>query len=107
MAPKLFGVSAILPGDPHGSEMIRRITSEDPEERMPYKKDPLTDEEVSVLRRWIIQGAEWDVHWAYQPIKKTTVPSTTFFSGILGGKTKASDTEIDLFIRDKLAEVKL
>ncbi len=107
LAPTLSGVSAILPGDPHGSEMIRRITSEDPEERMPYKKDPLTDEEVSVLRRWIIQGAEWDVHWAYQPIKKTTVPSTTFFSGILGGKTKASDTEIDLFIRDKLAEVKL
>ena len=107
VAPTLSGVAAILPGDPHGSEMIRRITSKDPEERMPYKKAPLTKEEVSVLRRWIKQGAVWDVHWAYQPVKNTPAPSTTFFSGILGGKSDAGGTEIDLFIREKLKEVKL
>ena len=36
------GKPAIIPGDPGGSEMIRRITMKDPEERMPYKHEPLS-----------------------------------------------------------------
>ena len=34
------GKFAIIPGDPEHSEMIRRITNKDPEERMPYKHEP-------------------------------------------------------------------
>src|SRR5215471_20292668 len=30
------GKPAIIPGDPEHSEMIRRLTSHDPDERMPY-----------------------------------------------------------------------
>src|SRR5688500_11061879 len=32
------GKPAIVPGDPEHSEMIRRLTLKDPEERMPYKE---------------------------------------------------------------------
>src|SRR5689334_10136129 len=31
------GKPAIIPGDPGASDMIRRLTLKDPEERMPYK----------------------------------------------------------------------
>jgi hypothetical protein len=40
------GKYAIVPGDAAHSELVKRITATDPQERMPYKKDPLTKEEI-------------------------------------------------------------
>ncbi len=68
------GTPAIVPGDAAHSELIRRITSHDEEERMPYKKEPLTDEEIAVLTAWIDQGAPWGNHWAYQAVQQPTPP---------------------------------
>lgn len=68
------GKPAIVPGRPGQSEMIRRITHNDPEERMPYKHEPLSKEEIRILRAWIKQGAEWGDHWAYVAVEKATVP---------------------------------
>jgi len=68
------GKPAIIPGDPDHSEMIRRLTSNDPDERMPYKHDPLSKDEINVLRKWIKQGAKWGDHWAYLPVKKVEIP---------------------------------
>src|ERR1044071_6159618 len=56
------GKYAIIPGDPAHSEMIRRVTITDPEDRMPYKHDPLSKKEITILRRWIRQGAQWGQH---------------------------------------------
>ena len=53
------GKRAIIPGDAANSEMIRRITLNDPEERMPYRHDPLSKENIAILRRWINEGAHW------------------------------------------------
>src|SRR5580658_1764534 len=53
------GKFAIIPGDPDHSELIRRISLKDPEERMPYKHDPLTAGEIKILKNWIKQGAKW------------------------------------------------
>ena len=58
------GKPAIIPGDPDKSEMIRRITTNDPEDRMPYKHDPLSDKEIDMLKQWIKEGAQWGDHWA-------------------------------------------
>ncbi len=54
---------AIVPGDPDGSLMIKRITAEEmpPEEhqaRLSYR--PVTSGELEKLRRWISEGAPWD-----------------------------------------------
>lgn len=68
------GRPAIIPGDPDHSEMIRRITSRDPESRMPYKHEPLTKEEIDVLRDWVKEGAPWGEHWAYKPVEAPVVP---------------------------------
>jgi len=88
MAKAESGKFAIIPGDASGSELIHRITSHDPEVRMPYKKDPLTKDEIEILKQWINEGAKWGDHWAYQPVKK-------------------HDGSIDQFIADKLDEVGL
>src|SRR5262245_34536350 len=46
---------AIMPGDPNGSEMIRRILSEDPDEQMPppVTKKKLTAAQKQLLADWI------------------------------------------------------
>ena len=41
---------------------------------MPYKHEKLSSREIDILTRWIKQGAKWGDHWAYLPVKKTTVP---------------------------------
>jgi len=86
MAKAESGKFAIIPGDASGSEMIRRITSHDTEVRMPYKKDPLTKDEIETLKQWINEGAEWGDHWAYKRVTKY-------------------DGTIDEFISDKLNDI--
>ncbi len=51
--------AAITPGKPDHSAIIARITSEDEDEIMPPKGDPLTKEEVATLKQWIAEGAHW------------------------------------------------
>ena len=63
------GVPAIVPGRPEQSELIRRISSSDPDERMPPQDEgePLGDHERHVLTEWITDGAVYEGHWAFQP----------------------------------------
>ncbi|MEL7335595.1 MAG: DUF1549 domain-containing protein, partial [Planctomycetota bacterium] len=69
--------SAIVPGDPDASEIIDRITSNDPDLVMPppeSHKTPLTKEEIETLRRWIAEGAKYETHWAFESPKRPTPP---------------------------------
>ena len=65
LKPAKSGKIPIVPGDPDGSEVIRRITHGDPHDRMPKGHDPLPPREIALIRRWIRQGAPWEPHWAY------------------------------------------
>jgi WD40 repeat protein len=49
-----------LAGKLEESEAFRRITSTDKSERMPLDGDPLTAEQVELLRRWLTEGAAFD-----------------------------------------------
>ncbi|HMF71790.1 MAG TPA: DUF1549 domain-containing protein, partial [Flavitalea sp.] len=89
------GKPAIIPGDPDNSEMIRRITHDDPEERMPYKHDPLTKDQINTLRRWIKEGAVWGNHWAYVSVQPVEVPDIS---------NNWVRNDIDRFILQKLDE---
>ncbi|WP_373511136.1 DUF1553 domain-containing protein [Persicitalea sp.] len=70
------GTVAIDPGDVGGSELVRRILSDDPEEVMPMPASHLTlsDEEKALLIKWIDQGAKYQEHWSLSKIKKPGVP---------------------------------
>lgn len=101
------GKPAIIPGDPAGSEMIKRLRATDPEERMPYKHEPLSDEEIDLLTRWVKQGAKWGEHWAYVPVKEVPVPRKSFLWGLIGQKNDWARNEIDYFISEKHEEQQL
>lgn len=58
---------AIESGNAKASELIARITSNDPDERMPPPESgkKLTQKQMDLLSRWINQGAVYEPHWAY------------------------------------------
>jgi mono/diheme cytochrome c family protein len=70
---------AIVPGDPEASELIRRILSEDEQERMPppETKKKLTDAQKQLLVRWIREGAEYQPHWSLIPPVKPEIPQVS------------------------------
>ena len=69
------GRRTIVPGDPSASELIARVTSKDPEVRMPYHAAPLSTKQIELLRRWIEQGAKWEDHWSFVAPKPQAIPS--------------------------------
>ena len=111
VAPTKSGKPAIVPGDADASEMIRRLTLDDLDERMPLEHPPLKPEEIDLLRKWINQGAEWGDHWAYTRIEKSDVPAIgTFWSRIGVSQNAEQDwvkNEVDHFVLQKLREQSL
>jgi cytochrome c553 len=79
---------ALVPGKPESSLMILAIERTG-ELKMP-PENPLSEQEVALLKRWILQGAYWPKsttdsskmnkevlwksHWAFQPMQKVTPP---------------------------------
>lgn len=69
--------NAIVPGKVQESELWKRITSTDPDEMMPppaAKKPKFTADDLETLKRWINQGAEYEGHWAFLPIRDSGPP---------------------------------
>ncbi|MBO13835.1 MAG: hypothetical protein CMJ68_24180, partial [Planctomycetaceae bacterium] len=66
----------LAPGKPAASALLKRITSTDPDLRMPPpdSKRTLSRREIDVLRRWIAGGAVYKKHWSFQPVAKVPVP---------------------------------
>ena len=67
----------VVPSKPGESELWRRITSDDETERMPppeFHKE-LSEHDRQLIRRWIEQGAKWEGHWAFLPIKRSAPPT--------------------------------
>ena len=71
------GNVAIVPGDLQASELVRRITSDDPSERMPPEDigKPLSAAEIELLKRWVEQGAKYERHWAFEKIQRPELPT--------------------------------
>ena len=74
---KRDGSTTIVPGKPGSSELIRRITSTDPDERMPPADADrkLNPQQIELFRRWIAQGAEWKQHWSFVAPKRQPLPT--------------------------------
>src|SRR5581483_5979401 len=66
----------IVPGKSEDSELVRRITSDEPGEVMPPVKSnkKLTVRQVETLKRWIDDGANWGRHWAFEAPRRPSVP---------------------------------
>ena len=91
-------IFVIKPGYPDESEFYRRITSDDPNHRMPLPESNLSlnEEEINVLKKWIEQGAKYQPHWAFTSPEKPSLPNV---------KNSAwSYNEIDLFTLNRMKE---
>ena len=93
--------TAIVPGDTEASELVRRISSSDPEMQMPpvdSQRPRLDAEQIAIVRRWIDEGAHYGLHWAFQAPVRSEPPEVD------GGETR---NVIDRFIRARLQEEKI
>jgi mono/diheme cytochrome c family protein len=70
------GYPAIVPGDPAASELMVRVTAADEGLRMPPAEahEPLSPDEINILRHWIAGGAEYEPHWAFVPPSRPPLP---------------------------------
>ena len=95
----------VVTGRSAESPLIHFVAGLDADMKMPEKGDPLTAEQIGLLRAWIDQGAKWPesasvAHrnpldwWSLQPIAKPATPAGTA-------------NAIDAFVRAKLAEKQL
>jgi hypothetical protein len=97
-APRKAG-TPIVPGKPELSLIIQRIEHAKPALRMPPASahKTLTAEQISILKQWITEGAEYKAHWAFQPISRPIPPDMTTWVR----------NPIDRFILARLREAKL
>ncbi len=56
----MSGQPAVVPGRPSDSLMIQKLRHDDEEERMPPGDDPLPEDLIGTLERWIAEGAVWE-----------------------------------------------
>ena len=71
------GKAVVVPGKPEASEMIARVTTDDPDDLMPQPDHGprLSETEVQTLRQWISEGAVWGEHWSFVAPVKSDPPA--------------------------------
>lgn len=101
-AGDIRGTEAVVTaGKVDESELINRITSDDPDTKMPPPDSgkTLSAEQIETLKRWVTQGAEFEKHWSFMAPERPEVPK-------LNGSADVRNP-IDAFIADRLERDKL
>ncbi|MFT5129234.1 MAG: hypothetical protein ACI8W8_002856, partial [Rhodothermales bacterium] len=89
--PAKSGATPVVPGKSAESEMLHRIHSRDPDEKMPPKGDRVPAAESAMLAAWIDAGAPFAEHWAYVRPERHAAP-----------KNDWARNDIDRFIAQRL-----
>ena len=59
----------------------------------------VSETEITTIKRWIEQGANWEKHWAYVPVQKTSPPEV--------GDSKWVNNDIDRFVLKRMRKESL
>lgn len=83
---------AIVPGDVKRSELYARVVSTDRSEQMPPPESNLTlsKHQITLIEKWIKQGAAYEPHWAFMAPQSPALPNVKLSSW--------AHNEIDYFI---------
>ena len=96
------GTPGFIEGKAAQSEIIARITSADPDVRMPSEGDPLPPEAIAVLRAWVDEKAPWEAGFAFE--RTTWEPPLMLRSVALpppqDGRTNPVDRVVDAYWRE-------
>jgi hypothetical protein len=92
------GKSVIVPGRPADSELVKRLSSTDPDELMPPAEShrALSPAQKELLQRWVAEGAPWGKHWAFEPLQPVPLPP-------VASSTTAVRNPLDQFVQARLA----
>src|ERR1700722_4232600 len=76
LKPMKDGTIPIVPGDPDKSAIVQRIFAQSAAKRMPpqFAHKDLTEKQKQTIRQWVAEGAVYEGHWAYSPLKRPAVP---------------------------------
>jgi hypothetical protein len=102
----------VVPNSPETSSLLRYVSGEDSDFRMPPKGDLLSPDEIAVLRAWIAEGAQWPENasakiakptdwWSLRPLERPAVPQ------VAQGLPGAESNPVDAFVREKLRSANL
>ena len=86
------GLHAIVPSDPEQSVLLRRVTSDDADFRMP-PSGQLTPREIETLSAWVAQDADYATHWAYVKPERPPLPEVP---------SDWPENAVDVFVLDRL-----
>jgi hypothetical protein len=90
LKPNRNGIAPIVPGDPEKSAIVARVFAKDAKIMPPpFAHKELTAAQKETIRRWVAEGALYEGHWAYQPVRRPNTPD--------------GENPIDVFIRQRLA----
>src|SRR5581483_5271465 len=93
------GVTPIVPGDPDRSAIVQRIFATDARIMPPaFAHKELTQAQKETIRRWVAEGAKYEGHWAYMPIRRPAVPE------IARNTSAPVRNPIDAFVQLRLAQ---
>ncbi|HEV3300188.1 MAG TPA: PSD1 and planctomycete cytochrome C domain-containing protein [Planctomycetaceae bacterium] len=103
--PLADGKTAIVPGHADRSELVRRISAKEADERMPPAdaNSALTSEQAHILSQWIAAGARYTRHWSFEKPIRPTLPRLT----AIAGRPEWPANPVDLFIAEKLRAARL
>ncbi len=98
--PLADGKTAIVPSHANQSELVRRITSADADERMPpaNANSTLSAEQKQILTQWISEGARYSQHWSFEKPVRPPLPRLA----AIAGRPEWPANPVDLFIGAKL-----
>lgn len=81
------GIPSLVPGNPAESYLLEMLRDPDPEFRMPFEEDPLSEGQIALIEEWIAEGADWPGqmdaiadegvetdHWSFQTVERPDVP---------------------------------
>ena len=99
----LLKSKAAVPGQSGKSPLIERVTSKDPEMRMPPKGPPLTDKEVKILRAWIDQKLPWQDGFSFAKVGYVAPlkPRRPELPAARDGRTNPVDRIIDAYLAQR------
>jgi hypothetical protein len=83
---------AIVPGDPGSSSLLERVHSTDADVVMPPPSSnrKLSEEQKTLLEKWIASGAEYRKHWAFEAPVRPESPAVNHGGWVRNG--------IDVFV---------
>ncbi len=97
LKPKKNG-TPIIPGDPEHSEIIQRIFAKNGRVMPPpFAHKELTEKQKDTIRRWVVQGAQYEIHWSYGPVSRPPLPGAAT-------QNPTEQNPIDAFIQSRLAQ---